>query len=63
VADHDVTERVTSALDERRSFLVDSGAGAGKTHTLVQALRHLLTCAVWTWPTAAAESRALPTPT
>lgn len=38
-----VTERVTLALDERRSFLVDAGAGAGKTYTLVQALRHLLT--------------------
>lgn len=42
MADH-VTEQVILALDEHRSFLVDAGAGAGKTHTLVQALRHLLT--------------------
>ncbi|WP_433496819.1 UvrD-helicase domain-containing protein [Sphaerimonospora sp. CA-214678] len=43
MADRDVAEQVISALDERRSFLVDAGAGSGKTHTLVQALRHLLT--------------------
>ncbi|WP_433433120.1 UvrD-helicase domain-containing protein [Nonomuraea sp. CA-141351] len=43
MADRDVTERVILALDERRSFLVDAGAGSGKTYTLVQALRHLLT--------------------
>lgn len=43
MAARDVTAQVILALDERRSFLVDAGAGAGKTYTLVQALRHLLT--------------------
>ncbi|MFI6582195.1 UvrD-helicase domain-containing protein [Embleya sp. NPDC050493] len=33
---------VVRELDARRSFLVEAGAGAGKTTTLVQALRHLL---------------------
>ncbi|WUH92266.1 UvrD-helicase domain-containing protein [Streptomyces sp. NBC_00433] len=33
---------MTTELEARRSFLVEAGAGAGKTTTLVNALRHLL---------------------
>lgn len=34
--------RVSACLGERRSFLVEAGAGAGKTYTLVKALQHLI---------------------
>lgn len=34
--------RVYTCLSERRSFLVEAGAGAGKTYTLVKALQHLI---------------------
>ncbi|MGK4585081.1 UvrD-helicase domain-containing protein [Kitasatospora sp. HPMI-4] len=36
-------ETVAVELEARRSFLVEAGAGAGKTTTLVRALQHLLT--------------------
>ncbi|CAM5239811.1 hypothetical protein SALBM311S_12394 [Streptomyces alboniger] len=39
----DTFEAVATELEARRSFLVEAGAGAGKTTTLVRALQHLLT--------------------
>ncbi|AZQ38517.1 ATP-dependent helicase [Streptomyces cyaneochromogenes] len=39
----DTLEAVATELEARRSFLVEAGAGAGKTTTLVRALQHLLT--------------------
>ncbi|MFF4989755.1 UvrD-helicase domain-containing protein [Streptosporangium saharense] len=42
MAELSVAEQVENALDEKRSFLVEAGAGSGKTHTLVHGLRHLL---------------------
>jgi len=44
VARVDTLEAVTTELEARRSFLVEAGAGAGKTTTLVRALQHLLNC-------------------
>ncbi|MFD7886457.1 UvrD-helicase domain-containing protein [Streptomyces bauhiniae] len=38
----DALEAVTTELEAQRSFLVEAGAGAGKTTTLVRALQHLL---------------------
>ncbi|MER5959449.1 UvrD-helicase domain-containing protein [Streptomyces sp. NPDC001893] len=38
----DTLEAVIAKLEARRSFLVEAGAGAGKTTTLVRALQHLL---------------------
>ncbi|MFE7299864.1 UvrD-helicase domain-containing protein [Streptomyces sp. NPDC057579] len=38
----DTLEAVATELDARRSFLIEAGAGAGKTTTLVRALQHLL---------------------
>ncbi|MEU4098708.1 ATP-dependent helicase [Streptomyces sp. NPDC026673] len=35
-------DQVVDALKDRRSFLVEAGAGAGKTTTLVEALQHVL---------------------
>src|SRR5262245_19393443 len=35
-------EEVLVCLDQGRSFLVEAGAGAGKTHSLVKALEHLI---------------------
>jgi len=35
-------EEIRRCIDERRSFLVDAGAGSGKTSSLVAALRHLI---------------------
>ena len=35
-------ERVHHCLDHRESFLVEAGAGAGKTYTLVKALQFLI---------------------
>lgn len=35
-------EEVTEAIDERRSFLVEAGAGSGKTYALVHGLHHIL---------------------
>lgn len=34
--------KVYQCLDNRESFLVEAGAGAGKTYTLVRALQHLI---------------------
>jgi DNA helicase-2/ATP-dependent DNA helicase PcrA len=42
VAELNSLGRVIEALDAGRSFKVEAGAGSGKTHTLVSALRHLL---------------------
>ena len=36
------TEEVAAELEARHSFLVEAGAGSGKTTTLVRALQHLL---------------------
>lgn len=35
-------ENVCKCLDETKSFLVEAGAGSGKTWTLIESLRHLL---------------------
>ena len=35
-------EKVYKAIDERKNFLVEAGAGAGKTYTLVKALKYLI---------------------
>ena len=34
--------KVCESIDERKSFILEAGAGAGKTYTLVQALRYLI---------------------
>src|SRR5208283_5462960 len=34
--------RVYACIDQRRSFLLEAGAGAGKTYSLIQALRYLI---------------------
>lgn len=34
--------RVNECIDERRHFLVEAGAGAGKTYSLVDALKHVV---------------------
>ncbi|MEU1268492.1 ATP-dependent helicase [Streptomyces sp. NPDC005799] len=39
----DTLEAVATELEAQHSFLVEAGAGAGKTTTLVHALQHLLT--------------------
>lgn len=38
----DAQAQVFASLDAGQSFLLDAGAGAGKTYALVEALRHLL---------------------
>ncbi|MFD8467222.1 UvrD-helicase domain-containing protein [Streptomyces cyaneofuscatus] len=38
----DTLEAVAAEMEARRSFLVEAGAGAGKTTTLVRTLQHLL---------------------
>jgi DNA helicase II / ATP-dependent DNA helicase PcrA len=35
-------ERIREAVDSRQSFLVEAGAGAGKTSSLVETLNHLI---------------------
>jgi len=35
-------ERIHSCIDEGKSFLVEAGAGAGKTYSLVEALKHVI---------------------
>ena len=37
-----VDEDIAGAIDGGKSFILDAGAGAGKTYSLVEALRHLL---------------------
>lgn len=37
-----VRQRLYRCIDERKSFLVEAGAGAGKTYSLVSALKHLI---------------------
>jgi DNA helicase-2/ATP-dependent DNA helicase PcrA len=37
-----VDEEIAGAIDSGKSFILDAGAGAGKTYSLVEALRHLL---------------------
>lgn len=39
----DVHDKIVAAIDAGQSFLLDAGAGAGKTYSLVEVLRHLLT--------------------
>ncbi|WP_084584482.1 UvrD-helicase domain-containing protein [Sphingomonas azotifigens] len=38
----DVHDKIVAAIQAGQSFLLDAGAGAGKTYSLVEALRHLL---------------------
>ena len=35
-------EKVYACIDERKNFRVEAGAGAGKTHTLITALKYLI---------------------
>jgi len=35
-------ERLRDCLDQGKSFLLEAGAGAGKTYSLIQALRYLI---------------------
>jgi DNA helicase II len=42
MASRSISEQVITCLEQNRSFIVDAGAGSGKTHTLVEALSHLL---------------------
>lgn len=42
LAARDAISKVLGALDDRKSFLLEAGAGAGKTYSLVCALRYLL---------------------
>ena len=35
-------KRIIGCLDNRQSFLLEAGAGAGKTYSLIEALRHLV---------------------
>ena len=35
-------QKILKAIDENRSFILEAGAGSGKTHTLIQALNHIL---------------------
>lgn len=37
-----VDQEIAGAIDGGQSFILDAGAGAGKTYSLVEALRHLL---------------------
>ncbi|WP_078616070.1 UvrD-helicase domain-containing protein [Streptomyces sp. 303MFCol5.2] len=39
----DTLRRVLTALDERSHFKMEAGAGAGKTYSLIDTLRHILT--------------------
>lgn len=41
-ASQEALDRVYECLRERRSFVLEAGAGAGKTYTLVEALRYLI---------------------
>lgn len=36
------TETMYSCIDDKRSFILEAGAGAGKTYSLINALEHLL---------------------
>lgn len=42
VAANAAVAQVCKCVDDRRSFVLEAGAGAGKTHTLIAALRHVL---------------------
>lgn len=42
MAQHDTLLDVTAAIDSRTSFLVEAGAGSGKTFALVHGLKHIL---------------------
>jgi DNA helicase-2/ATP-dependent DNA helicase PcrA len=38
----DVHDKIVAAIEGGQSFLLDAGAGAGKTYSLIETLRHLL---------------------
>lgn len=42
VAAHEAEVLVSQCLQDNRSFLLEAGAGAGKTYSLVEALKHLI---------------------
>lgn len=42
VAAQTAVREMLDCLDTRRSFVLEAGAGAGKTHSLVEALKHLV---------------------
>lgn len=35
-------QKTISCIDEKKSFIVEAGAGSGKTHTLIESLKHIL---------------------
>ncbi|MBE0615512.1 MAG: ATP-dependent helicase [Burkholderiales bacterium] len=42
VAAREADARVIGCLDKKRNFLLEAGAGAGKTYSLIETLRHLI---------------------
>ena len=42
IAAREAEALVTQRLQEHRSFLLEAGAGAGKTYSLVEVLKHLI---------------------
>ena len=42
MASRSISEQVIDCLGKNKSFIVEAGAGSGKTHTLIEALSHLL---------------------
>ncbi|MHB0997767.1 MAG: UvrD-helicase domain-containing protein [Armatimonadota bacterium] len=42
LAAQEALDRVFECISERKSFILEAGAGAGKTYTLIRALQHLI---------------------
>lgn len=42
LAAQNALDRVFSCIEEKKSFVLEAGAGAGKTYTLIRALQHLV---------------------
>lgn len=42
IAANEAVEKVYSCIGNNKSFVLEAGAGAGKTHTLIQTLKHIL---------------------
>ena len=41
-AENAIFKQIQESIDTNASFVFDAGAGAGKTYTLIQSLRHIL---------------------